>query len=101
MKLTLDQIGEATCHLLKEETGKQWKHQLFKDRPDGVGAIMIDSDESVAVLFYWQDTKCWSAQTYGGEKQAGPIHSPVEAYRNLKRGIEMQVTKLNTLLSTL
>lgn len=101
MKLTLDQIGEATCYILKEKTGKQWKHQLFGDRPGGVGAIMIDSEESTAVLFYWQDTDMWSAQTYGGEKKAGPIASPVEAYESLKKGVQMQITKLNTLLSTI
>ena len=101
MKMTLEQIGEATCHILKEKTGKQWKHQVFKDRPDGDGAIMVDSEESSAVLFYWQDTGCWAAQTYGGEKRAGPIPSPVEAYESLKGGIQMQIVKLNTLLSTI
>ncbi|UQS93129.1 hypothetical protein BRM13314_00201 [Salmonella phage BRM 13314] len=101
MKLTLEQIGEATCHLLKEKTGKQWKHQLFKDHPDGVGAIMIDSGESTAVLFYWQDTGRWSAQTYGGNKQSNSVPSPVEAYESLKRGIQMQIVSLNTLLSTI
>lgn len=101
MKMTLEQIGVAACLVLNEMTGKQWKQQSFSDHPGESNAIMIDSEESVAVLFYWEDTGLWTAQMYGGEEKGTPNPSLRDAYQDLKKRIEMRIVKLNTILSSL
>lgn len=101
MKMTLEQIGVAACLVMKEITGKEWRHQTFCDRPGEGGAVMIDSEESVAVLFYWKDTGLWTAQLYGGEEKGTPNPSLRDAYQDLKKRIEMRIVKLNTILSSL
>lgn len=99
MKLTLEQIGSVACQALEKETGKQWRYGIRKYCPLGVGAIEIESVESTVFLFYWKATRCWSAQA--GKYQTGPTASPVEAYLSLKKNIEIQIVKLNSMLETM
>lgn len=99
MKMTLEQLAEASCAHLKEVTGKVWVSSVLKT----ADRIMITSESSILTLIYRQQEDRWIARTNDINEfmSAKRYDTAVGAYNAMKHGVGRIIAKYNTILESM
>lgn len=99
MKMTLEQLAEASCAHLKEVTGKVWVSSVIRI----TGIIMVTSESSILTLIYRQQEGHWLARTDDINQYMSTkgYDTAVGAYNGMKQGFGRKIAKYNSMLESM